>query len=213
LQFGEVSISHFPAQGSVSVWPRIAGLWLSYPSISPAAQMNLPKNGAFGMFSSRHRNREFTHNRIFQAFVSLYAVQRMGRKEQPVYASKRQIFVFGIVIVAALIAVYSWQRYFRSKRAGWPSARVSLSEFRTIPIQVLEGQRGSAVVYQAEAHVGYVVEGKQYRLWLPILSRSDSQQLLQFELSLLRNTSCYVHWDQAQPDNAFLTCDRGKLLP
>jgi hypothetical protein len=82
-----------------------------------------------------------------------------------------------------------------------------------MPIQVLESQRGSDVVYQAEAHVGYVVEGKQYRPWLPILSRSDSKQLLQFELGLLRTTSCYVHWDQAQPDNAFLTCDKGKLLP
>jgi hypothetical protein len=137
----------------------------------------------------------------------------MRRKEQPGYASKRQIFVFGIVIVAALIAIYSWQRYLRSKRVGWPSARVSLSEFRTIPIQVLESQRGSDVVYQAEAHVGYVVEGKQYRLWLPILSRSDNKQFLQFELNLLRNTYCYVHWDQAQPGNAFLTCDRGKPLP
>ena len=150
---------------------------------------------------------------ISRRLLASIQVQRMGRKEQPVYASKRQIFVFGIVIVAALIAIYSWQRYLRSKRAGWPSARVSLSEFRTIPVQVLESQRGSDVVYQAEAHVGYVVEGKQYRLWLPILSRSDSQRLLQFELSLLRNTSCYVHWDQAQPNNAFLTCDGGKLLP
>jgi hypothetical protein len=137
----------------------------------------------------------------------------MRRKEQRVYASKRQFFVFGIVIVAALIAIYGWQRYLRSKRAGWPSARVSLSEFRTIPIQVLEGQRGSDVVYQAEAHVGYVVEGKQYRLWLPILSRSDNKQLLQFELGLVRDTPCYVHWDQARPANAFLTCDRRKLLP
>jgi len=156
---------------------------------------------------------QLSQNPPFQRLLASTQVQRVGRKEQPLYASKRQLFVFGIVIVAALIAIYSWQRYFRSKRAGWPSARVSLSEFRTIPIQVLEGQRGSDVVYQAEAHVGYVVEGKQYRLWLPILARSDSQQLLQFELSLLRNTSCYVHWDQAQPDNAFLTCDRGKLLP
>jgi hypothetical protein len=136
----------------------------------------------------------------------------MGRKEQPLYASKRQIFAFGIVILAALIVIYSWLQYFRSKRAGWPSARVSLSEFRTIPIQVLEGKRGSDVVYQAEAHVGYVVEGKQYTLWLPILSRSDSKQLLQFETSLLRNTPCYVHWEQARPDNAFLTCDRGELV-
>jgi hypothetical protein len=67
----------------------------------------------------------------------------MARKEHPVYASKKHIFVFGIVIVAALIAIYSWQRYFRSKRAGWPSARVSLSEFRTLPIQVIEGQRAA----------------------------------------------------------------------
>jgi hypothetical protein len=141
-----------------------------------------------------------TENPTSRRLLASIQVQRMGRKEQPVYASKRQIFVFGIVIVAALIAIYNWQRYFDSKPAGWPSARVSLSEFRTIPIQVLEGQRGSDVVYQAEAHVGYVVEGKQYRLWLPILSRSDSKQLLQFELSLLRNTSCYVHWDQAQPE-------------
>jgi hypothetical protein len=137
----------------------------------------------------------------------------MGRKEQPVYASKRQILAFGIVIFAGLIALYSWQRNVRSKRARWPSAQVPLSEFRTMPVQVLEGQRGTHVVYQAQAHVGYVVEGKQYRQWLPILSRSDSKQLLQFELSLLRNTSCYVHWDQAQPENAFLTCDGGKLLP
>jgi hypothetical protein len=137
----------------------------------------------------------------------------MGRKEQPVYASKRQILVFGIVIVTVLIAIYGWQRYFRSKRAGWPSSRVSLSEFRTIPVLVLESQRGSDFVYQAEAHVGYMVGGKQYRLWLPVLSRSDSKQFLQFELNLLRNTSCYVHWDQAQPDNAFLTCDTGKLIP
>jgi hypothetical protein len=132
----------------------------------------------------------------------------MGRKKQPVYASKKQIVVFGCVVVAALIAIYSCQRYFRSKRAGWPSARVSLSEFRTIPVQVFEGQRGSHVVYQAQAHVGYVVKGKQYREWLPILSRSDTPQLLQFELSGLGNSSCYVHWDQAQPDHAFLTCDR-----
>jgi hypothetical protein len=136
----------------------------------------------------------------------------MGRKEQPVYVSKRRILLFVIIVVSVLMAISSWQRYFRSKRAEWPSAQVSLSEFRTIPIQVVESQRGSDLFYQAEARVDYVVAGKQYRLWLPILSRSDNKQLLQFELGLLRNTSCYVHWDQTQPDNAFLTCDRQKLL-
>jgi len=150
-----------------------------------------------------------------QAFGSLYLGRkhRMSRKEQLVYASKRQIFVFGIVIFAALIALYSWQRNVRSKRAGWPSAQVPLSEFRTMPVQVLEGQHGTHVIYQAQAHVGYMVEGKQYRLWLPILSRSDNQQLLQFELSNLRKTSCYVHWDQARPDHAFLTCDKNTFTP
>jgi hypothetical protein len=58
-----------------------------------------------------------------------------------------------------------------------------------------------------------MVEGKQYRLWLPILSRSDNQQLLQFELSNLKKTSCYVHWDKAQPGDAFLTCDQKNLSP
>jgi hypothetical protein len=135
----------------------------------------------------------------------------MRRKEQPVYASKRQIFVFGIVIAAALIALCSWQRNVRSKKEGWPSVQVPLSEFRTTPVQVLESQSGTHVVYQAEAHVSYVVEGKRYRLWLPILSRSDSQQLLQFELSNLRKTSCYVHWDEGRPDHAFLTCNKNFL--
>jgi hypothetical protein len=157
----------------------------------------------------------FTENETLQAFDSLYLGRkhRMSRKEQLVYASNRQILVFGIAIFAALIAVYSWQRNIRSKRAGWPSAQVPLSEFRTMPVQVLETQHGTRVVYQAEAHVGYVVEGKQYRLWLPILSRSDSQQLLQFELSNLVKTSCYVHWDQARPDYSFLTCDQKNFGP
>jgi hypothetical protein len=137
----------------------------------------------------------------------------MGRQEQIVYASNRQILVFGIAIFAALIAIYRWQRNSQSKRAGWPSAQMPLSEFRTIPVQVLEGQRGTHVVYQAQAHVSYVVEGKQYTLWLPILSRSDDQQLLQFEMSNLRKASCYVHWDQARPDHAFLTCGKEKFLP
>jgi hypothetical protein len=149
------------------------------------------------------------------AFGSLYLgrKQRMSRKEQPVYASKLQIFVFGIVIFAAMIAIYSWRRNIRSKRTGWPSAQIRLSEFRTMPVQVLESQRGTHVVYQAQAHVSYVVEGKQYRLWLPILSRSDSQQLLQFEMSNLRETFCYVHWDEERPDHAFLTCDKEKFNP
>jgi uncharacterized membrane protein YidH (DUF202 family) len=47
--------------------------------------------------------------RLFRRLLDSAQVQRMGRKEQPVYASKRQIFVCGIVIVAALIAIYSWQ--------------------------------------------------------------------------------------------------------
>jgi hypothetical protein len=137
----------------------------------------------------------------------------MSRKEQLAYASKRHTLVFGIVIFAALIAIYRWQRHVQSNREGWPSAQVPLSEFRTMPVQVLESNRGTHVVYQAQARVGYMVEGKQYRLWLPILSRSDNQQLLQFELSNLKKTSCYVHWDKAQPGDAFLTCDQKNLSP
>jgi hypothetical protein len=150
-----------------------------------------------------------------RAFGSLYLGRkhRVTRKEQLVYASKRQLFVFGFVIFAALIAVYGWQRHSRSSRAGWPSNQVPLSEFRVMPVQVLEGQRGTHVVYQAQAHISYLVGGKQYRLWLSILSPSDSQQLLQFELSNLRKTPCYVHWDQARPDHAFLTCDKKNFHP
>jgi hypothetical protein len=88
---------------------------------------------------------------------------------------------------------------------------VPLSEFRTLPIQVLESQRGSNLLYQAEVRVDYAVAGKQYSRWLPVLSRSDNKKFLQVELGLLRSTSCYVHWDQAQPDNAFLTCDKVKV--
>jgi hypothetical protein len=137
----------------------------------------------------------------------------MGRKEHIGYASKRQIFVFGMVIAVSLVAIYGLQRYFRLRQERWPSAQVPLSEVRTRLVQVLESQRGTHVVYEAEVHVSYMVEGKLYRLWLPILSRSDNEQLLQFELRKLQKTSCYVHWDQQQPDHAFLTCDSKTLLP
>ena len=112
------------------------------------------------------------------------------------------------MIVAALIAIGTWQRYSQLKRASWPSARVSLPEFRTIPVLVLEGERGSHVIYQAQAHVSYSVEGKQYNVWLPVLSRSDNQKLLELELNVLRNASCYVHWNQTQPKDAFLSCEK-----
>ena len=155
-----------------------------------------------------HRNKPFR-----RLIASSCALTRMGRKEQIGYASKRQIVVFGLVVVALLVGLYGARRYFQSERERWPSAQVPLSEVRTRLVQVLESQRGTHVVYQAEAHVSYIVEGKQHRLWLPILSRSDSQQTLQFELRELRNASCYVHWDQEQPDHAFLTCDRKTPLP
>jgi hypothetical protein len=132
----------------------------------------------------------------------------MGRKEQRVYASKRQIVTFVIAASFLVVACEGWQHYLWTKRAEWPSARVTLSDFRTLPIEAIESQRGSKLLYQAEAKVEYVVNGKTHSRWLPILSKSDDKQSLQFEFGLLRRTACYVHWDQAQPDSAFLTCDR-----
>lgn len=134
--------------------------------------------------------------------------ERVERKRQPVYTSKRQILALGLVIVVALIAIYSWQQHSRSKRTRWPSARVSTPEFRTILIQVLERERGSHVVYQAQAHVSYTVGGKQFNAWLPILSQSDNHQLLQLELNQLRSSPCYVHWSPEHPNDAFLSCDK-----
>jgi hypothetical protein len=131
----------------------------------------------------------------------------MVRKEKPVYASNRHFVVFGLAIFASLIAIYSWLHHVRSRRAEWPEAQVLISEFRTIPVQVLEGKRGTQVVYQAQAHVSYAVYGKQYVQWLPILSPSNSQQYLQFELSHLKSKPCYRHWDRDRPGHAFLTCD------
>jgi hypothetical protein len=132
--------------------------------------------------------------------------EQVVRKRPPGYISKQQVLAFGSVIVAALLAIYTLQKHSQSIRAGWPSVPVSLSEFRTTLVQVYEGERGSAALYQGQADVRYTVDGLEYNLWLPILPRSEDQRVLQSELNGLRKSSCYVHWNPAQPKNAFLTC-------
>jgi hypothetical protein len=72
--------------------------------------------------------------------------------------------------------------------------------------RVSESTHGTVVVYQAEAHVSYIAAGRLYDPWLPILWPSSSQRVLEVELESLKKQSCSVHWDQARPDHAFLTC-------
>lgn len=137
----------------------------------------------------------------------------MVRKQKPVYASNRDLVAFGLAICAGLIAIYTWRVHLRSQRADWAQAELPVSEFRTVLTQVREGMRGTAVVYQAEAHVSYVAGGKHYAPWLPILSPSNSKQFLQLEIFNLKKKPCHVHWDQQQPDHAFLICDGAIELP
>jgi hypothetical protein len=137
----------------------------------------------------------------------------MVRKQKPHYPSNRQLVVSTLAICAGLIAIYSWNKHLRSQRAEWPEAQVPVSEFHTILTQVYESNRGTHIVYQAEAHVSYVVEGKHYDPWLPILSPSDSRQFLQLEMNNVKTKPCYVHWDQERPDHAFLTCEGALQLP
>jgi hypothetical protein len=95
----------------------------------------------------------------------------------------------------------------------WTQEEIPVSEFRTVLTQVRESMRGTAVVYQAEAHVSYVAGGRHYSPWLPILQPSGSKQFLQLEIINLKKKPCRVHWDQEQPDHAFLTCDGAIQLP
>jgi hypothetical protein len=135
------------------------------------------------------------------------------RKQKPLYASNRALAVFGLAICAGLITIYSWRVHLRSQREEWPQEEIPVSEFRTVLTQVRESMRGTAVVYQAQAHVSYVAGGRHYSLWLPILQPSGSKQFLQLEIINLKKKPCRVHWDQKRPDHAFLTCDGAIQLP
>jgi len=81
------------------------------------------------------------------------------RKQKSLYASNRALVAFGLAICAGLIAIYSWRVHLRSQREEWSQEEIPVSEFRTVLTQVREGMRGTAVVYQAEAHVSYVAGG------------------------------------------------------
>jgi hypothetical protein len=135
------------------------------------------------------------------------------RKQKPLYASNRALVAFGLAICACLIAIYSWSVHLRSQREEWAQEEIPVSEFRTVLTQVREGMRGTAVVYQAEAHVSYAAGERHYSPWLPILQPSGSKQFLQLEIINLRKKPCRVHWDQKQPDHAFLTCEGAIQLP
>ena len=135
------------------------------------------------------------------------------RKQKPLYASNRALVAFGLAICASLIAIYSWRVHLRSQREEWAQEEIPVSEFRTVLTQVREGMRGTAVVYQAEAHVSYAAGGRHYSPWLPILQPSGSKQFLQLEIINLKKKPCRVHWDQKQPDHAFLTCEGAIQLP
>jgi len=135
------------------------------------------------------------------------------RKQEPLYASNRALVAFALAVCAGLIAIYSWRVHLRSQREEWPQEEIPVSEFRTVLTQVRESVRGTAVIYQAEAHVSYVAGGRHYSPWLPILQPSGSKQFLQLEIINLKKKPCRVHWDQKQPDHAFLTCDGAIQLP
>jgi len=130
----------------------------------------------------------------------------MARKTAERYATNRELVLYGLAICVVLIALCGWVYHRRSQRAEWPYVQVPISEFRTVLTGVTESTRGSATVFQAEVHVHYHVEGRPYDRWLPILLPSTRQEILQMELSNLTKQPCYIHWNPARPDDAFLTC-------
>ncbi len=137
----------------------------------------------------------------------------MAPKPKPRYASKRELALFGIAVCALFLGIYGWVAHSRSQRADWPQTQAAISELRTRLTRVSESTHGTIVVYQAEAHVNYTAAGKRYDPWLPILWPSSSRRFLEIELSRLKEQSCYVHWDPARPDHAFLTCNWSLNIP
>ena len=130
----------------------------------------------------------------------------MARKTVHHYASNSAVVLFGLAIGLVVAALY-WLTYHRgSQRAEWPQAQVPILEVRTVLIARSESERGSAAVFQAEAHVDYDVEKGSHDRWLPILLPSASKQSLAIELATLKKQPCYIHWNPARPDDAFLTC-------
>ena len=143
----------------------------------------------------------------------LHVTADNGGKQKPLYTSNSALVALGLAICAGLIAIYSWRVHLRFQREGWAQEEIPVSEFRMVLTQVREGMRGTAVVYQAAAQVSYVAGGRHYSPWLPILQPSGSKQFLQLEIINLKKKPCRVHWDQKQPDHAFLTCDGAIQLP
>ena len=134
-------------------------------------------------------------------------------KEKPLYASNRALVAFGLAVGACLLAIYGWTIHRRSQREEWAQEEIPVSDIRMVLTQVREGMRGTAVIFQAEAHVSYVAAGRRYSPWLPVLQPSGSKQLLQLEINHLKTRPCRVHWDPELPDHAFLTCDGAIQLP
>jgi hypothetical protein len=101
-------------------------------------------------------------------------------------------------VVVAFISLFSYehQRFNRP----WPSVAARVLEARVVVIGTEDhAYRAGSVLYRAEAHVSYEVNGTHFELWLPASNIDSDKAYLQIWLSQKKSKLCIVHWNPNNP--------------
>lgn len=82
----------------------------------------------------------------------------------------------------------------------WPSVTAQVLETRIIAVAAEEHPFGpGTILYRAQAHVSYQMDGKRIDRWLPASNTSRDRAYLQLWLSQRKSKTCMVHWNPRNP--------------
>src|ERR1700739_2853736 len=108
-----------------------------------------------------------------------------------------------ILVPAAVVFVFAASlgiEHYRFDRP-WPSVTARVLATRIVTLGAQDGYYRGVILYRAEAHVIYQLNGKQMERWLPASGMHSDRVYLAFWLSQKKSKTCIVHWNPNNPSD------------
>jgi hypothetical protein len=134
----------------------------------------------------------------FQSPMSQSHIKKPKQPPQPIvwcrFAIGSAVF---LLLFAALFVIVNWVHTVPST---YETANGKILEIRNVVDATLETQSGGKILYGAEAHVQYLLNGRMQDRWLRVSDDLPRESLV---LKLAAHpTKCLVYWPPNHPENA-----------
>jgi hypothetical protein len=125
----------------------------------------------------------------------------MGAKSKAAVRGERLVTFLFVALIVPLVIGFIFFSHKEDKRP-WPTATAHISGTRIVAVAAEEHPfQGGTVLYRAQAHVIYEMNGSPVDRWAPASGTKRDKAYLEFWLSHKKQDSCLVRWNPSNPDD------------